>query len=168
MSTLCPEKQYKYMLKVIKTILIFALTASVSGQSFVSTENVTVRKNITLTYNVKQDDSIINEPVIFWFDYNPVNSIVHVTATLSHGSSEFTLNTQLVNSNTISAPITNFNNTTIKGLWKLKLNTDSTFVLNNWGIDTIPEPTSLSLLFFAGISIIIFYRLKKYIKNEKI
>lgn len=130
-------------------ITILAALA-LSGPNFTETVNETDDKFV-LNY-VSHDSGNITLPLELWFNFsgNPSN----LSGELSHKSVSYSLfdNYTPTTSTVFIAPIDQFFGEKINGNWQLKINSDSPFELQEWGVRTIvPEPSTFSLLFLGSL-----------------
>lgn len=121
---------------------------SLGGPNFTETVNQTDDK-FTLNYNV-QEIGNVQSPLALWFSFsdNPSN----LSGELTHKSVSYSLfdSYNPTASPVFVAPIDSFLGEKISGNWQLKLFSDSPFELNQWGVTTIPEPSTFSLLLLGS------------------
>lgn len=122
---------------------------AVGGLNFTETVNQTDDK-FTLNY-VSHDSGNINLPLELWFTFSgdfPSN----LSGELSHKSVSYSLfdNYNPTASPVFVGPIDAFFGEKIGGNWQLKLFSDTTFELESWGVTTIPEPSTFSLLLLGS------------------
>jgi hypothetical protein len=131
-------------------ITILAAALALSGPNFTETVYETDDK-FSLNY-VSHDSGNVDSPLGLWFSFsgNPSN----LSGELSHKSVSYSLfeNYTPTTSPVFIAPIDAFFGEKVSGNWQLKIQSDTPFELNQWGVTTtIPEPSTFSLLFLGSL-----------------
>lgn len=121
---------------------------SLGGPNFTETVNQTDDK-FTLNYNV-QETGNVQSPLELWFSFSGQPS--NLSGELSHKSVSYSLfdSYNPTASPVFIGPIDAFLGEKANGNWQLKLFSDSPFELNQWGVTTIPEPSTFSLLLLGS------------------
>jgi len=138
-------------------IPILAAALALSGPNFTETVNETDDKFV-LNY-VSHDSGNVDSPLELWFTFSG-GTPSNLSGELSHRSVSYSLfdNYNPTASPVFVKPIDAFFDEKINGNWQLKLSSDSSFTLDSWGINAIPEPSMMSLLLLGSM---LFYIKKK-------
>jgi hypothetical protein len=130
-------------------MMLSLIAAALIGPNFIDTINETDDK-FNLTYDVV-NTGIINSPLELWFSFsgNPSN----LSGELSHNSVSYSLfdNYNPTASPISISPLSNFIGENANGKWKLKIESNTSFTVLQWGISTIPEPSTFSLLLIGSM-----------------
>lgn len=132
------------------TLPLLAAALITSGPNFTETINQTDNK-FTLNY-LSRENGNVNSPLGLWFNFTGQPS--NLSGELAHIGVTYSLfdNYNPTDSSIFIAPIDAFFGERINGNWKLKIESNTPFHLNQWGITTtIPEPSPFSLLLLGSI-----------------
>lgn len=131
-------------------ITMLAVVLALSGPNFTETVNETDDKFI-LNY-VSHESGNVESPLGLWFSFSGTPS--NLSGELTHKSVSYSLfdNYTPTTSPVFIAPIDMFFGEKVSGNWQLKINSDTVFELEQWGVTTnIPEPSTFSLLFLGSL-----------------
>jgi hypothetical protein len=99
---------------------------------------------------------LVDGPLTVWFSYSGNPS--ELTATLSHSGTTVSLFEDFTPSSSpvVITSVGDFAGDRIRGPWKLRLSSDTSFVLQQWGVTAVPEPSVYGLLVLGLTSLVIF------------
>jgi hypothetical protein len=145
------------MFKKLLFTLSLGLALVVSAQSFTNTVNTTINHTRSFTETVSApSDVLVDGPLTVWFSYSGNPS--ELTATLSHSGTTVSLFEDFTPSSSpvVITSVGDFAGDRIRGPWKLRLSSDTSFVLQQWGVTAVPEPSVYGLLVLGLTSLVIF------------
>ena len=151
---------------LISFFLLAALTTSnVKAQGFQSSVSNSTGDSTEETFKYTYTDSkTMDGPIYFFFDYTSLKN-TGFEGQLSHDKANITMfhNDDIITANHyVSAPITAFNGMNAKGSWEFHVHIPEGTSITKWGVLSIPEPSTASLLGLGLLSLLaIFPRGKK-------
>lgn len=148
-------------MKKLILFLLLATSLSIKGQSFTNTVDQMIGHNTKLDYELRNNSqhTTVSQPLSLWFSYSGVPTTIE--GELNHRGDSFDFTTILGSQNpVVVSPINSFYGDFTSGNWQLNLHSDSPFKVHQWGISTIPEPTTIVLAGIGLASLLIFRRRK--------
>lgn len=140
-------------------LMLMASLVGVNAQNFTNNVNADV-DHAVFNYNNgnNSEHSAVSSPIYFTMKFASFDG--KVSAELNHDGKSYQVfdNSTLNNSSVIVGPIDKFFGTHQSGNWQLKIETTKSIFIENWGVFTIPEASSISIF---GLGSVVFLGFKR-------
>ena len=146
------------MFKKLLLALTLGLTLTVKSQTFTNDVNTTIQHTRSFTETVSAPSAVlVDGPLTVWFSYSGNPS--ELTATLSHSGTTVSLFEDFTPSSSpvVITSVGDFVGDRIRGPWTIRISSDTSFVLQQWGVAaSVPEPSTFALLALGLTSLLVF------------
>ena len=149
-------------MKKIKLILLAILlgVSCVSAQTFTNVVDQKVYSHEEFNFNYKNqpEQARITNALTFFVTFSDGSS-TNIYGTLKHQDTERVLFSDIQSTNGFAVyPINDFYGDHQNGEWKFYFWTKSPVTVHSWGVSTIPEPSSTTILIMAFLSFMFIRR----------
>jgi hypothetical protein len=132
------------------------LALAAYGQNFTNSVERSVGKHFTDVYFLPANNFSISSPLSVFIDFE--GSTPHfLSVSLKHQGTEVSIFSRpAAESPMVSLPFTNFEGLSQGGAWILKIDAKPAFCVKDWGISSIPEPSTWYFLIVGFCCLIVF------------
>jgi len=144
------------MKKLIISAILLMVALAAYGQDFTNSVEQSVGKHFTDVYSSPANDSSISSPLTVFIDFE--GSVpLSLTATLRHRGTEVSIFSEpSAESPMVSLPFTDFEGLNQGGAWTLQIDATPAFYVKDWGISSVPEPSTWCFLLVGLCSLAVF------------